>query len=64
MAVFFSPYFFVTTVLLTSLGKTFFVWRFILKGKYFVPTVTISYKKTFVFSVSVFGFQIFIVNLN
>ena len=46
-----------TTVLSTSLRKTFFAWRFISNENIFV-WLTISYQKPFVFSVSVFCSQI------
>ena len=45
------------TVLSTSLGKTFFAWRFILNEN-ILFWLTISYQKPFVFSVSVLCFQI------
>ena len=52
-----------TTVLSASLGKTFFAWRFILnENLLFGPTI--SYQKPFVFSISVFCFQIFTLKLN
>ena len=50
------------TVLLTSLGKTFFAWHFILNEN-ILFRLTISYQKPFVFSVSVFCSQIFTVKL-
>ena len=43
----------ISTVLLTSLGKTFFAWHFIL-----------TYQKPFVFSISVFCSKIFTLKLN
>ena len=52
-----------TTVLSTFLGKTFFVWRFILNEN-ILFWFSISYQKPFVFSVSVFCSQIFTVKLN
>ena len=52
-----------TTVLSTSLGKTFFAWRFILNEN-ILFWLTISNQKPFVFSVSVFCSQIFTVKLN
>ena len=52
-----------TTILSTSLGKTFFAWRFIL-NKNILFWLTISYQKPFVFSVSMFCFQIFTLKLN
>ena len=51
------------TVLLTSLGKTFFAWCFIL-NEYILFWLTISYQKPFVFSVSVFCSQIYTLKLN
>ena len=51
------------TVLSTSLGKTFFAWRFILNEN-ILFWLTISKQKPFVFSVSVFCSQIFTVKLN
>ena len=51
------------TVLSTSLGKTFFAWRFILNEN-ILFWLTISYQKPFVFSVSVFCSQIFTLKLN
>ena len=53
----------ITTVLSTSLGKTFFAWRFILNEN-ILFWLTISYQKPFVFSVSVFYFQICTLKLN
>ena len=50
-------------VLLTSLGKTVFAWRFILNQN-ILFWLTISYQKPFVFSVSVFCSQIFTLKLN
>ena len=50
------------TVLSTSLGKTFFAWRFVLNEDMFL--LTISYWKPFVFSDSVFPSQTFTVKLN
>ena len=52
-----------STVLLKSLGKTFFAWRFILNENilFWFP---ISYHKPFVFSVSVLCSQIFTLKLN
>ena len=47
-----------TTVLSTSLGKTFFAWRFILNENSLF-WLTISCQKPFVFYVSVFCSQIF-----
>ena len=47
-----------TTVLSTSLGKTFFAWRFTLNEN-ILFCLTISYQKPFVFYVSVFCSQIF-----
>ena len=52
-----------TTVLLTSLGKMFFTWRFILNEN-LLFWLTISYQKPFVFSISVFCCQIFTLKLN
>ena len=52
-----TPHFTVPTVLSTSLGKTFFTWRFILNEN-ILFWLTISYHKPFVFSVSVFCSQI------
>ena len=52
-----------TTVLSTSLRKTFFAWRFILNEN-ILFWLTISYQKPFVFSVSVFYFQICPLKLN
>ena len=52
-----------STVLWTSLGKTFFVWYFILDEN-ILFWLTISYQKPFVFSVSVFCCQIFTLKLN
>ena len=46
------------TVLSTSFGKTFFVWRFIL-NKNILFWLPISHHKPFVFYVSVFGSQVF-----
>ena len=46
------------TVLSTSLGKTFFAWRFILNEN-ILFCLTISYQKPLVFYVSVFYSQIF-----
>ena len=57
------PFLFTTTVLSTSLGKTFFAWRFILNEN-ILFLLTISYQKPFVFSVSVFRFQICTQKLN
>ena len=51
------------TVLSTSLGKTFFAWRFILNEN-ILFWLTISNQKPFVFSVSVVCSQIFTVKLN
>ena len=51
------------TILSTSLGKTFFAWRFILNEN-ILFLLTISYQKPFVFSVSVFCFQICTQKLN
>ena len=51
------------TVLSTSLGKTFFAWRFIL-NKNILFSLTIFNQKPFVFSVSVFCSQLFTVKLN
>ena len=51
------------TVLSTSLGKTFFAWRFILNEN-ILFSLTISNQKPFVFSVSAFCSQIFTVKLN
>ena len=51
------------TVLSTSLGKTFFAWRFILNEN-ILFWLTISYQKPFVFSVSVFCSQICTLKLN
>ena len=48
-----------TTVLLTSLGKTFFAWRFILNLNYHILAEII-----FFFSVSVFGSEICTLTLN
>ena len=48
----------VSTVLSTSLGKTFFAWRFIL-NKNILFWLTISCQKQFVFNVSVLCSQIF-----
>ena len=47
-----------STVLSTSLGKTFLAWRFILNEN-ILFLLTISYQKPFVFDVSVFYSQIF-----
>ena len=47
-----------STVLSTSLGKTFFSWRFILIENIFF-LFTVSYQKPFVFYVSVIYSQIF-----
>ena len=52
-----------TTVLSTSLRKTFFAWRFILDEN-ILFRLTISYQKPVVFSVSVFCSQIFKVKFN
>ena len=52
-----------TTVLSTFLRKTFFAWRFILNEN-ILFRLTISYKKPFAFSVSVFCSQIFKVKFN
>ena len=52
-----------TTVLSSSLGKTFFAWRFILNENILL-WLTISYQKPFVFSVSVFCSQICTLKLN
>ena len=52
-----------STVLSTSLRKTFFAWHFILNGN-ILFWLTISYQKPFVFSVSVFCSQIFTLKLN
>ena len=51
------------TVLSTSLGKTFFAWRFILNEN-ILFWLTISYQKPFVFPISVFCSQIFTLILN
>ena len=51
------------TVFLTSLGKTFFAWRFILNEN-ILFWLTISYQKSFVFPVSVFCSQLFALKLN
>ena len=51
------------TVLSISLGKTIFAWRFILNEN-ILFWLTISYQKSFVFSVSVFCSQISTQNLN
>ena len=51
------------TVLSTSLGKTFFAWRFILNDD-ILYRLGISYQKPFVFSVSVFSSQICNLKLN
>ena len=53
----------IITVLSTSLGKTFFAWRFILNEN-ILFWLTISYQKPFVFSASVFYFQIGTLKLN
>ena len=58
-----SGHIYITTVLSTSLGKTFFVWRFFLNEN-ILFWLTISYQTLFVFSVSVFCSQIFTVKLN
>ena len=58
-----SPRRFLATVLSTSLGKTFFAWRFILNEN-ILFWLTISYQKPFVFSVSVFCSQICTLKLN
>ena len=55
--------FFPFTVLSTSLGKTFFAWRFILNDD-ILYWLCISYQKPFVFSVSVFSSQICNLKLN
>ena len=55
--------FWILTVLSTSLGKTFIVWRFIINENISF-WLSISYQKPFVFSVSVFCSQIFTVKLN
>ena len=47
-----------TTILSTSLGKTFFAWRFILNEN-ILFWLTISGQKPFVFYVSVFCSQVF-----
>ena len=52
-----------TTVLLTSLGKTFFAWCFILNEN-ILFWLTISYLKPFVCSVSVFDSQVCTLKLN
>ena len=52
-----------STVLSTSLGKTFVAWRFILNEN-ILFWLTISYQKPFVFPVSVFCSQIFTLKLN
>ena len=52
-----------TTVLSTSLGKTFFAWCFILNEN-ILFWLTIPYQEPFVFSVSVFYFQICTLKLN
>ena len=52
-----------STVLLTSLGKTFFAWRFIINEN-ILFWLTISYQKPFVFSVSVFCYRKFTTKLN
>ena len=52
-----------TTVLSTSLRKTFFAWRFILNENILFG-LTISNQKPFVSSVSVVCSQIFTVKLN
>ena len=51
------------TVLSASLGKTFFVWHFILNEN-ILFLLTISYQKTFVFYISVFCSQTFTLKLN
>ena len=51
------------TVLSTSLGKTFFAWRFILKEN-ILFWLTISYQKPYVFSISVFCSQKYTLKLN
>ena len=51
------------TVLSTSLGKTFFAWRFILNENILFWLI-ISYQKPFVFPVSVFCSEIFALKLN
>ena len=53
----------ILTVLSTSLGKTFFAWHFILNEN-ILFWLTLSYQKPFVFSVSVFDFQICTRKLN
>ena len=52
-----------STVLSTSLGKTFFAWRFILNEN-ILFWLTISYQKPFVFPISVLCSQIFTLILN
>ena len=52
-----------STVLSTSLGKTFFAWRFILNENVLL-WLTISCQKPFVFSISVFCSQIFTLKLH
>ena len=51
------------TVLSTSLGKTFFAWRFILNEN-ILFWLTIYYQKLFVFSVSVFSSRKITIKLN
>ena len=51
------------TVLSTSLEKTFFAWRLTL-NKTGLFSLTISYQKPFVFSVTMFFSQIFALKLN
>ena len=53
----------VPIVLSTSLGKTFFVWHFILNENILFQ-LSICYQKPFAFSVSVLCSQIFTVKLN
>ena len=45
------------TMLSTSFGKTFFIWRFILNGKKIHFRSTIFYQKLLVVSVPVLCFQ-------
>ena len=58
ITIFTYPIYFLPTVLSTSLGKTFFAWRFI-SNENILFWLTISYQKPFVLYVSVFCSQIF-----
>ena len=53
----------ITSVLSTSLGKTFFAWRFILNEN-ILFWLTVSYQKPFVFSISVFCSQKYTLQFN